>query len=86
MMEQAAFMLLGRNPDVLTCIANLSNDEVFTPPAFANRSLDQPAEKRDTRHTKRAALHTKFIKPGVAKSLTRFAVAPWPAAPGTTSR
>jgi len=28
------------NPDVLTCIANLSNDEVFTPPALANRMLD----------------------------------------------
>jgi site-specific DNA-methyltransferase (adenine-specific) len=25
---------------VLTCIANLSNDEVFTPPEFANRMLD----------------------------------------------
>ena len=40
MMEQAAFTLRGRNPDVLTCIANLSNDEVFTPPEFANRMLD----------------------------------------------
>jgi site-specific DNA-methyltransferase (adenine-specific) len=39
-MEQAAFTLRGRNPDVLTCIANLSNDEVFTPPEFANRMLD----------------------------------------------
>jgi site-specific DNA-methyltransferase (adenine-specific) len=29
-----------RNPDVLTCIANLSNDEVFTPPSFANQMLD----------------------------------------------
>jgi site-specific DNA-methyltransferase (adenine-specific) len=29
-----------RNPDVLTCIANLSNDEVFTPPEFANTMLD----------------------------------------------
>jgi site-specific DNA-methyltransferase (adenine-specific) len=28
----------------LTCIANLSNDEVFTPPAFANRILDGIAE------------------------------------------
>ena len=40
MIEQAAFTLRGRNPDVLTCIANLSNDEVFTPPEFANRMLD----------------------------------------------
>jgi site-specific DNA-methyltransferase (adenine-specific) len=30
----------GRNPDVLNSIANLSNDEVFTPPGFANRMLD----------------------------------------------
>ncbi len=37
---QVAFTLRGRNPDVLTCIANLSNDEVFTPPEFANRMLD----------------------------------------------
>tara|TARA_R110002051_G_scaffold31052_3_gene71226 strand:- start:630 stop:2222 length:1593 start_codon:yes stop_codon:yes gene_type:complete len=34
------FTLRGRNPDVLTCIANLSNDEVFTPPEFANQMLD----------------------------------------------
>ena len=40
MSGQADFTLRGRNPDVLTCIANLSNDEVFTPPEFANRMLD----------------------------------------------
>jgi site-specific DNA-methyltransferase (adenine-specific) len=40
---QATFALRGRNPDVLTCIANLSNDEVFTPPEFANRMLGRPA-------------------------------------------
>lgn len=28
------------NPDVLSCLANLSNDEVFTPPELANRMLD----------------------------------------------
>ena len=28
------------NPDVLSCIANLSNDEVFTPPEVANVMLD----------------------------------------------
>jgi site-specific DNA-methyltransferase (adenine-specific) len=28
------------NPDVLTCIANLSSDEVFTPPQLVNRILD----------------------------------------------
>lgn len=28
------------NPDVLSCLANLSNDEVFTPPEVANSMLD----------------------------------------------
>jgi site-specific DNA-methyltransferase (adenine-specific) len=28
------------NPDVLTCLANLSNDEVFTPPNLVNDMLD----------------------------------------------
>ena len=28
------------NPDVLSCLANLSNDEVFTPPGLANQMLD----------------------------------------------
>ncbi len=28
------------NPDVLTCLANLSSDEVFTPPPLANQMLD----------------------------------------------
>ncbi len=28
------------NPDVLTCLANLSNDEVFTPPNLVNKILD----------------------------------------------
>jgi site-specific DNA-methyltransferase (adenine-specific) len=44
MSQQASFALRGRNPDVLTCIANLSNDEVFTPPEFASRILDTLAE------------------------------------------
>jgi site-specific DNA-methyltransferase (adenine-specific) len=43
MNDQVSFTLRGRNPDVLTCIANLSNDEVFTPPEFANR-IDTLAE------------------------------------------
>ena len=28
------------NPDVLTCLANLSSDEVFTPPTVVNQMLD----------------------------------------------
>ena len=39
-MTTAAFALRGHNPDVLTCIANLSSDEVFTPPELANQMLD----------------------------------------------
>lgn len=33
-------MIENYNPDVLTCLANLSNDEVFTPPQMANNMLD----------------------------------------------
>lgn len=44
MSSKAPFTLQGRNPDVLTCIANLSNDEVFTPPELANRILDTLTE------------------------------------------
>lgn len=49
------------NPDVLTCLANLSNDEVFTPPQVVNQMLDMlPAEL--FRSSK-----TKFLDP-VSKS------------------
>ena len=50
MSTQASFTLRGRNPDVLTCIANLSNDEVFTPPELANRMLDTLAEAWAANH------------------------------------
>ncbi|MEW6713804.1 MAG: Eco57I restriction-modification methylase domain-containing protein [Nitrospirota bacterium] len=33
------------NPDVLTCLANLSNDEVFTPPKLVNEILDLLPQK-----------------------------------------
>lgn len=33
-------MQTNYNPDVLTCLANLSNDEVFTPPNLVNDILD----------------------------------------------
>ena len=48
--EQVSFTLRGRNPDVLTCIANLSNDEVFTPPELAGRMLDLLAQAWATDH------------------------------------
>lgn len=41
MSVKTTFSIRGRNPDVLTCIANLSNDEVFTPPELANAMLDE---------------------------------------------
>lgn len=33
-------MQTNYNPDVLSCLANLSNDEVFTPPSLVNNILD----------------------------------------------
>lgn len=44
MVDKAPFSLRERNPDVLTSIANLSSDEVFTPPSFANQMLDTVEE------------------------------------------
>jgi len=38
-------MMNSYNPDVLSCLANLSNDEVFTPPEVANRMLDMLPEE-----------------------------------------
>lgn len=32
MSEQVSFTLRGRNPEVLNCIAKLSNNTVITPP------------------------------------------------------
>ena len=41
------------NPDVLLCLANLSNDEVFTPPEVANQMLDMlPQELFEDPNTK----------------------------------
>lgn len=36
----ASLLERAYNPDVLTCLANLSNDEVFTPPELANQVLE----------------------------------------------
>ena len=45
------------NPDVLSCIANLSNDEVFTPPDVANAMLDMLPQELFTNP------NTKFLDP-----------------------
>ena len=70
--EQVSFTLRGRNPDVLTCIANLSNDEVLTPPEFAKRMLDTLADAWAANHgganlwaDKNATFLDPFTKSGV---------------------
>jgi len=61
-MNQASFALRGRNPDVLTCIANLSNDEVFTPPELANQMLDLIAESWAASHGGASIWADKTVK------------------------
>ena len=52
---------INYNPDVLSCIANLSNDEVFTPPKLVNDILDMLPEELFTNKD------TTFLDP-VSKS------------------
>lgn len=58
--------MLSRNnytPDVLDCLANLSNDEVFTPPIIVNQMLDMlPQEVFKSRQT---TFLDPFTKSGV---------------------
>ncbi len=49
------------NPDVLNCLANLSNDEVFTPPTVVNQMLDMLPQELF------CSSKTKFLDP-VSKS------------------
>lgn len=51
------------NPDVLTCLANLSSDEVFTPPEVANKMLDMLPE--DIWHDSSATFLDPACKSGV---------------------
>ncbi len=51
------------NPDVLTCLANLSSDEVFTPPKLANEILDLLPQK--IWNDKNARFLDPFCKCGV---------------------
>jgi len=47
------FDIKSYNPDVLSCLANLSNDEVFTPPKLVNDILDMlPKELWNDKNTK----------------------------------
>ncbi len=58
-------MLTGNsyNPDVLTCLANLSSDEVFTPPQLVNQILDLLPP--DIWSNKNARFLDPFCKSGV---------------------
>lgn len=51
------------NPDVLSCLANLSNDEVFTPPEVANKMLDMLPE--EIWHDKNATFLDPACKSGI---------------------
>lgn len=51
------------NPDVLSCLANLSNDEVFTSPQLANKMLDLLPE--EIWHDSSATFLDPFTKTGV---------------------
>ena len=51
------------NPDVLTCLANLSSNEVFTPPEVANKMLDMLPE--DIWHDSSATFLDPACKSGV---------------------
>jgi site-specific DNA-methyltransferase (adenine-specific) len=45
-------LTINYNPDVLSCLANLSNDEVFTPPKLVNEILDMlPQELFESKQT-----------------------------------
>ncbi len=56
-------MVTSYNPDVLSCLSNLSNDEVFTPPDLANRMLD--LLPRELWRNKNARFLDPFCKSGV---------------------
>jgi len=44
MSAKASFALRGQNPNILTYIANLSNNKIFTPPEFTNQMLNTLAK------------------------------------------
>lgn len=54
---------INYNPDVLTCLANLSNDEVFTPPTIVNQMLD--TLPKDLWKNSKAKFLDPFTKSGV---------------------
>ena len=57
------------NPDVLTCLANLSSDEVFTPPDVANAMLDMLPQELFRNPD------TTFLDPGCKSGVFLFEIA-----------
>ena len=55
-----------------SCAAGRLSPEAATA-RNAHRTVDQPALKGAPNHQQPTTLHSKFMKPGVAKSLTRSA-------------
>jgi site-specific DNA-methyltransferase (adenine-specific) len=54
---------INYNPDVLSCLANLSNDEVFTPPKLVNEILDMLPQ--ELFHSKETTFLDPVTKSGV---------------------
>ena len=52
------------NPDILTCLANLSNEEVFTSPQVANKMLDLLPDKLWSDS------ETKFLDPKITPGVS----------------
>ena len=58
------------NPDVLSCLANLSNDEVFTPPEVVNQMLDMlPQELFRNPDTTGPRLQNRSVPAGDRKTV-----------------
>lgn len=68
--SQLNFGTKSYNPDVLSCLANLSNDEVFTSPQLANRVLDLLPQ--EVWHDSSTTFLDPFTKTGVfLREITR---------------
>jgi len=55
--------MINYNPDVISCLANLSSDEIFTPPSIANNMLDLLPE--EIWHDRNATFLDPACKTGV---------------------
>jgi site-specific DNA-methyltransferase (adenine-specific) len=71
LIDQASSPVIVRKSDVLTCIANPSNDDEFTPPDPANWMLDMLAEAREAScyGANRGADKTVQVSPSTSSTL-----------------